>query len=183
MRQRIGKSFLDLVQGDITQQDTEVIVNAANRRLIGGGGVDGAIHRAAGPDVMQEIHRCYYSGCPPGSAVVTNGGLLVARWIIHAVGPVWKGGIDGEAAFLDGAYKTCLMLAHNLPCWSIAFPSISTGAYHYPTHLAARVALVAVIDYLRDNHKDVSCPRVVKFVLFDEQTLQTYERVLAEIIT
>src|SRR3990172_3083104 len=127
MEVRINKSKLELVEGDITRQDTEVIVNAANSRLAGGGGVDGAIHRAGGPQIMAECKKI--GGCPTGEAVITSGGRLKAKYVIHAVGPVYRDGRHGEPELLAGAYKYSLKLASENKIKSIAFPSISTGAY------------------------------------------------------
>lgn len=144
MQATIGGQTVELVQGDITQQQLDAIVNAANSRLAGGGGVDGAIHRRGGPAIMQETARRYPEGCPTGSAVISGAGNLPAKYVIHAVGPVWSGGGRGEAALLAGCYRRALELAVERGCSSIAFPAISTGAYGYPLDAAAEVALGTV---------------------------------------
>ncbi len=170
---RIGDSRLELVQGDITTQDTDAIVNAANPSLLGGGGVDGAIHRAGGPEILEECRRL--GGCPPGEARITAGGRLKARYIIHAVGPVYYDGQAGEAERLASAYRNSLELATQHGLHSIAFPSISTGAYGYPLPEAAPIALCTVIDYLC-RHPEIE---LVRFVLYDTPTFAAYERALA----
>lgn len=169
---RIAEATLELVQGDITEQDTEAIVNAANPALLGGGGVDGAIHRAGGPEILAECRLL--GGCPPGEARITTGGRLKARHVIHAVGPVYYGGGAGEPDLLAGAYRHSLELASEHGLRSVAFPSISTGAYGYPVEEAAPIALRTVIDYLR-AHPEIE---LVRFVLFDTPTFATYERAL-----
>src|SRR4051794_1933411 len=141
---------LEFVLGDITQQKVDAIVNAANSRLAGGGGVDGAIHRAAGPAIMEETRRRYPEGCPTGSAVITAAGNLHAKYIIHAVGPVWSGGNRGEAALLESAYRTSLELAAAHDCLSVALPALSTGAYRYPRDEAARVSVKTAAEYLSE---------------------------------
>jgi O-acetyl-ADP-ribose deacetylase len=137
---------LRLVQGDITRVAADAIVNAANRGLVGGGGVDGAIHRAGGPSLMQELGviRREQGGCPTGSAVVTGAGLLPARFVFYAVGPMWRGGVSGEPGELASCYRTCLRLAEERRLESISFPAISTGVYGYPKNQAAAVALAAI---------------------------------------
>lgn len=137
---------LRLVQGDITRLAADAIVNAANPGLAGGGGVDGAIHRAGGPSLMQELAviRREQGGCPTGSAVVTGAGLLPAKFVFHAVGPVWRGGVSGEPRELASCYRTCLRLAEERGLESISFPAISTGVYGYPKEQAAAVALAAI---------------------------------------
>lgn len=169
---KIGDARLELVQGDITEQDTDAIVNAANPGLAGGGGVDGAIHRAGGPEILEECRRL--GGCPPGEARITSGGRLEARYVIHAVGPVYYGGQAGEAETLADAYRHSLELASQHGLHSVAFPSISTGAYGYPVERAAPVALNTVIEYMR-QHPEIE---LVRFVLFDTPTYAVYERVL-----
>src|SRR5205823_13448246 len=144
----------------------DAIVNAANSQLAGGGGVDGAIHRAAGPLLMEQTEARYPEGCPTGSAVATDGGRLKARYVFHAVGPVWRGGGANEAALLAGAYRRCLELAVEHACASIAFPAISTGVYGYPKDLAAEVSLTTAREHLTQN----SAPQLVRFVLFDAGT-------------
>ncbi|MCU0506118.1 MAG: macro domain-containing protein [Chloroflexi bacterium] len=143
---------LAVAQGDITRFDTDAIVNAANSGLAGGGGVDGAIHRAGGPAIMEDLERRYgplgVRSCPTGGAVVSAAGDLPARWVIHAVGPVWHGGTRGEADLLASAYATSLRLADELGAASVAFPSISTGVYGYPQALAADVAVLTLAEAL-----------------------------------
>ncbi len=174
MEKTINKSRLELVAGDITNQDTEAIVNAANSRLAGGGGVDGAIHRAGGPQIMEECRRI--GGCPTGEARITTGGRLKARYVIHTVGPVYSGGAKGEAESLSCCYRSSLGLARERGIKSIAFPSISTGAYGYPMENAARIAIKTVIDYLKE-HTEIGH---VRFVLFGHEAYEAYERALKE---
>jgi O-acetyl-ADP-ribose deacetylase (regulator of RNase III) len=161
---RIGECRLQLVQGDITQQQVDAIVNAANAQLAGGGGVDGAIHAAGGPEIMQETDARYPDGCPVGKAVASCSGLLAAAHVIHTVGPVWRGGRDGEPAALASCYRSSLQLAVDLDCKSVAFPAISTGVYGYPLDLAANVA--------------VKQPEEVRFVLFGEGAFGAFARSL-----
>ncbi len=174
MERTINKSRLELAEGDITLQDTEAIVNAANSRLAGGGGVDGAIHRAGGPAIMEECRKI--GGCPTGEARITTGGRLKARYVIHTVGPVYKDGKSGEAELLSSCYRNSLEIARERGINSISFPSISTGAYGYPMEDAARIAIKTVIDYLR-GHTGIS---LVRFVLFGHEAYKTYERILEE---
>lgn len=166
----IGDTRLVLTEGDITRADTEAIVNAANSRLAGGGGVDGAIHAAGGPEIMAECRRI--GGCPTGQAVITTGGKLPAAKVIHTVGPVYRGRPD-DARLLAACYTNSLELAarHNLK--SVAFPSISTGAYGYPLDQAARVALTAVRDWLTAHP---GLLQEVRFVLFGRAALETYQQ-------
>jgi O-acetyl-ADP-ribose deacetylase (regulator of RNase III) len=173
-------SRIRLVSGDITKVAADAIVNAANSALAGGGGVDGAIHRAGGPGIMEDLRRRYgpLRSCPTGSAVVSAPGLLDARWVIHAVGPVWWGGGGGEAALLASAYLTSLRLADDLGARTIAFPSISTGAYGYPTAQAAPVALEAVARGLRDAEH----LQRATFVLYGDDALEAYEAALAGLV-
>jgi O-acetyl-ADP-ribose deacetylase (regulator of RNase III) len=163
MHRQIGPCKIELHQGDITLQQVGAIVNAANSRLAGGGGVDGAIHRRGGPAIMAETNAKYPSGCPTGSAVISGAGNLKAKHVIHAVGPVWHGGDRGEPELLAGAYRRSLELAVEAGCQSIAFPALSTGAYGYPMDQGARVALSTAIAFLKEHGK----PEVVRFVLFD----------------
>ena len=172
---QIHGARVELVQGDITQQNVDAIVNAANSGLRGGGGVDGAIHRAGGPTIMQECREI--GGCPTGSAVATGAGDLNARYVFHAVGPVWRGGNSGEAEKLADAYKTCMRLAEENEVGSIAFPSISTGVYGYPVDEAAEIALETVADALKHGGNIT----LVRFVLFDSGTFTAYEKALAKI--
>ncbi|MGA2061827.1 MAG: O-acetyl-ADP-ribose deacetylase [Thermoguttaceae bacterium] len=177
MRVEIGKTILELHQGDITLQETDAVVNAANSRLAGGGGVDGAIHRRGGPAIMAETDAQYPQGCPTGSAVISTAGNLPAKYVIHAVGPVWGSGRYGEAESLAGAYRRSLELAVEHACRSIAFPALSTGAYRYPIDLAARTALSTAIDFLKEHGK----PELVRFVLFDTAAYKTFAAVLEEL--
>jgi len=177
MKAEMNESTLEVVQGDITQQETAAIGNAANAALAGGGGVDGAIHRAGGPGIMTEL-KARYKGCPTGSAVITGGGNLRAKYVIHAVGPRYSGSAK-DAELLSGAYRTSLELCTANKISSIAFPSISTGIYGYPVEEASRIALKTVADYLKD-HPEI---KLVRFVLFDSKTYQVYEEALKELTT
>jgi len=172
----INKTKLSLLQGDITRQSTDAIVNAANSSLMGGGGVDGAIHRAGGPAILEECKQIVsrQGRLPTGEAVITTGGNLKARHVIHTVGPVWHGGHSGEPELLASAYRQSLRVAMERGLKSVSFPSISTGAYGYPARLAAAVALETVIAFL---HQEESLEEVV-FVLFDDATYQTYAQAL-----
>ncbi len=172
MKVKIDSSSLELVQGDITQQETEAIANAANSRLAGGGGVDGAIHRAGGPAIMEECRKI--GGCPTGHAVLTTGGNLKAKYVIHAVGPIYRGGNKGEAELLKSAYLSCLKIASERGIKSIAFPSISTGVYGYPIDEASRIALTTCWDYLME-HQEIE---LIRFVLFGEANYRAYEKTL-----
>jgi len=172
----VQKSILEIVQGDITQQDTEAIGNAANSALAGGGGVDGAIHRAGGPSIMSEL-KAKYKGCPTGSAVITGGGNLKAKYVIHAVGPRYAGSLK-DPELLSGAYRKSLELCSQNKISSIAFPSISTGIYGYPVEEASKVALKTVTEYLKD-HPEI---KLVRFVLFDSKTFEVYKESLNAIV-
>jgi O-acetyl-ADP-ribose deacetylase (regulator of RNase III) len=178
MQVQIGNTVLELVQGDITQQQVDAIVNAANSRLAGGGGVDGAIHRRGGPAIMADTQKRYPGGCPTGSAVVSVAGNLPARIVIHAVGPVWHGGEQQEAELLASAYRTALERAVEHGCRSIAFPALSTGAYGYPLDLASRTALAAVIEFLKPGQP----LDLVRFVLFSEGALGALAAALEELV-
>jgi O-acetyl-ADP-ribose deacetylase (regulator of RNase III) len=170
----IGAATLSLLRGDITAQDTDAIVNAANAGLAGGGGVDGAIHRAGGPSIMEACRAI--GGCPAGGAVITPGGDLAARHVIHAVAPRWQGGGRGEAEHLESAYRRSLEVAEENDVASIAFPSLGTGAYRYPVDEAARIALDTVCRHLEGGTK----LRDVRFVLFDAATYDAYQQALSE---
>ncbi len=172
---QIGTSRMALAQGDITREGTEAIVNAANTSLLGGGGVDGAIHRAGGPQILEECRAI--GGCPTGEARITSGGRLKARYVIHAVGPVYRDGRRGEAALLEGAYRKSLELASAHGIRSISFPAISTGAYAYPMDEAARIALTTARDYLRERPEIA----LVRFVLFGAPAYDAFARVLREL--
>jgi O-acetyl-ADP-ribose deacetylase (regulator of RNase III) len=164
-------SRVELVRGDITQQDTEAIVNAANTSLLGGGGVDGAIHRAGGPAILEECRRL--GGCATGDAKITGGGRLRARFVIHTVGPVYGGGTRREAELLASAYRRSLEVAVANGIRSLAFPSISTGAYRFPIGEAATIALRTVTEFLAAHPGELD---LVRFVLFSEADLAVYER-------
>ena len=174
MLARIGECRLQLMQGDITQQNVDAIVNAANEQLAGGGGVDGAIHEAGGPEIMKDTDARYPNGCPTGEAVASSAGLLQASYVIHTVGPIWRGGRNGEPAMLASCCRRSLQLAVDLHCKSVAFPAISTGVYGYPLDLAANVALKSCIDFLK-WHKQ---PKEVRFILFGEGTFGAFARSL-----
>jgi len=175
MQITIGNATLELVQGDITQQAMDAIVNAANPTLLGGGGVDGAIHRAAGPDLLTECRTL--GGCETGDAKITKGYQLKARHVIHTVGPVYRRAGQRAAELLASAYRRSLEVASENGLKSIAFPSISTGAYGYPLDEAAPIALKTVCDYLK-KHPDIE---LVRFVLFDQHTLKAYEEALKKL--
>jgi O-acetyl-ADP-ribose deacetylase (regulator of RNase III) len=173
-----GAASLELTRGDITRETTDAIVNAANSSLLGGGGVDGAIHRKGGPAILEECRRLrestWHAGLPPGEAVMTGGGMLAARHVIHTVGPIWSGGRQGEPDTLARCYRNCISLAEASRLTSLAFPSISTGAFGYPVADAARVALEAV----REPLAQARHLRLVRFVLFSDDDLKTYTRAL-----
>lgn len=162
---------IDAVEGDITREDVDAIVNAANETLLGGGGVDGAIHRAAGPELLAECRGL--GGCPTGEARITGGYRLPARYVIHTVGPVWHGGDRGEPELLAGCYRNSLALAEQHGVESLAFPAISTGVYGYPPRDAAEIAVATV-----RAHRPGSLRRV-RFVCFDAGTLALYRELLA----
>lgn len=166
--------FLELTLGDITHETTDAIVNAANSSLLGGGGVDGAIHRAAGPGLLEECKkiRAERGPLPPGQAVYTSGEKLKARYVIHTVGPVWHGGESNEPETLASCYRECLRIASELECASISFPSISTGAFGYPVQQAANVALRAVADCVQETRS----VKLVRFVLFDPRSHSVYQQ-------
>jgi O-acetyl-ADP-ribose deacetylase (regulator of RNase III) len=176
----IGKTRLVLLRGDITQQDTDAIVNAANSTLMGGGGVDGAIHRAGGPAILEDCKKiaARQGGCPTGEAVITTGGKLAAKFVIHTVGPVWSGGTRGEEDLLAFAYRNSLTIAAEKNLRSVAFPSISTGVYRFPIALAAGTALGAVRDFLLSERRSLE---EVRFVLFSDSDLRVYESALAHL--
>jgi len=171
---RIGATVLALVQGDITQQDVDAIVNAANFSLLGGGGVDGAIHRAGGPQILEECRsiRSRQGGCPTGEAVLTSGGRLKAKHVIHAVGPVWQGGSADEERLLTSAYQNSLRLAAEQGCRTIAFPSISTGAYGFPIDRASHIAFDSVVRFVREH----ALLKEVRFVVFSPYDYDVYVR-------
>ncbi|HTX87600.1 MAG TPA: O-acetyl-ADP-ribose deacetylase [Bacteroidales bacterium] len=158
-----------IIRGDITTLKTDAIVNAANRSLLGGGGVDGAIHRAAGPELLDACRKL--NGCPTGEAKITPGFRLPARFVIHTVGPVWSGGQHRENDLLASCYRRSLELAAQNGCRSVAFPNISTGIYGFPKKEAARIAIGTVKEYLKEN----PVPESVEFVCFDEENARIYE--------
>lgn len=174
MEFKIGPTVFFLEEGDITRQETEAIVNAANSLLAGGGGVDGAIHRAGGPAIMEECRRI--GSCPTGQAVITTGGNLQAKYVIHTVGPIYRDGNRGEARLLASAYRESLKLAHKKEIRSVAFPSLSTGAYGYPLEEAARIAVKTVTDYIRENQVFER----VGFVLFGRQAYEVYYKAVGK---
>jgi O-acetyl-ADP-ribose deacetylase (regulator of RNase III) len=176
MKVEIGNSALELIEGDITKQEVDVIVNAANSSLLGGGGVDGAIHRAAGPQLLEECRTL--DGCATGRAKITRGYKLKARHVIHAVGPVYRDGKHDEPALLASAYRACLELASKNNCASIAFPAISTGVYGYPMEGAARIAFRTIIDYL-NQHPEI---KLVRYVLYDARAFAVHQRALKELL-
>jgi O-acetyl-ADP-ribose deacetylase (regulator of RNase III) len=168
----VGTKKISFVRGDITREKTDAIVNAANSSLMGGGGVDGAIHRAGGPEIVEEckVIVAKQGRLPAGQAVITTGGKLPARYVIHTVGPIWRGGSRDEPATLKNCYTNSLKLADENDLRSVAFPSISTGAYGYPVDAAASVAVNAVKEFL----KDAKHVEEVRFVLFDETSYNVY---------
>ena len=162
------KKSIVVVRGDITRESVDAIVNAANCSLLGGGGVDGAIHRAAGPELLNECRAL--NGCRTGEAKITKGYRLPARYVIHTPGPVWRGGERGEDALLASCYQSCLELASQYGCRTVAFPSISTGVYCFPLERACRIALATVKAYLAE-HEEIE---QVRFVCFDARTESVY---------
>lgn len=176
MEIKINKSTLVITEGDITNESTEAIINAANQRLIGGGGVDGAIHRAGGPSIMQECRKI--GSCPTGYAVITSAGNLKAKYVIHTVGPIYREGNKIEAILLKNAYMESLKLASSRKIKSIAFPAISTGMYGYPIHEAAYIALKTTIEYLKKNN-DI---KLIRFVLFNQNTYNIFNEELKRLL-
>ncbi|HBT49908.1 MAG: Macro domain-containing protein [Caldanaerobacter subterraneus] len=172
------KEKIKLIKGNIVDQEVDAIVNAANSSLIGGGGVDGAIHKAGGPAIAEELKviREKQGGCPTGHAVITGAGNLKAKYVIHAVGPIWKGGNHNEDNLLASAYVESLKLADEYNVKTIAFPSISTGAYGFPVERAARIALRVVSDYLEG-----SSIKEVRFVLFSDRDYEVYSKAYEEL--
>lgn len=166
---------IQIILGDITKQNSDAIVNAANCSLLGGGGVDGAIHRAAGPELLAECRTLH--GCETGKAKITKGYRLPAKYVIHTPGPVWHGGSHGEAELLASCYRSCLELARENGCKSVDFPSISTGVYHFPLDKAADIAIWTIADFLKN------APEIerVRMVCFDEGTKAHYDRALAKL--
>ena len=163
---------IEIVQGDITKQQVDAIANAANTTLLGGGGVDGAIHRAAGPELLAECRTLH--GCPTGEAKITKGYRLPAKYVLHTPGPVWHGGQNDEEELLASCYLSCLCLASEYGCRTVAFPSISTGVYHFPLEKATRIAIGTIAVYLRE-HPEVE---LVRMVCFDARTKEYYDAAL-----
>ncbi len=166
--------MIRLYTGDITKMEVDAIVNAANSSLLGGGGVDGAIHRAAGPELLQACRKLH--GCETGDAKITEGYKLPAKYVIHTVGPVWRGGNYGEEMLLKSCYAKSLVLAEQYGCRSIAFPAISTGVYGYPKEQAAGAAIEAIKEYLR--RREGNCPEEIFLVCFDKATEAIYQKLL-----
>jgi len=179
---QIGRTKIRLVQGDITEMETDAIVNAANPTLMGGGGVDGAIHCKGGPKILEECKHIkakeWPNGLPTGKAVITSGGNLKAKYVIHTVGPIWRGGTHGESELLAEAYCNSLRLAVSKGLKTIAFPSISTGAYGYPIEKACKIALASVKEFIEKEGKLDE----IRFVLFTKQDFEIYKKVAQEIL-
>ena len=171
----MNTSRIEIIQGDITRQAVDAIVNAANTSLLGGGGVDGAIHRAAGPELLAECRTLH--GCRTGEAKITRGYRLPARFVIHTPGPVWHGGGSGEEALLASCYRSCLTLAAENGCKTVDFPSISTGVYHFPLEKASRIAVSTITAFLAE-HPELER---VRMVCFDGRTKAFYDRALEEL--
>lgn len=180
MQVQINRSVLQIVQGDLTTHSTDAIVNAANSSLMGGGGVDGAIHRAGGPTILEECKQIVAKKghLPTGEAVLTTAGNMPSKYVIHTVGPVYRGGNLNEPALLENAYRNSLLLAAEKKLESISFPSISTGVYAYPLPEASKIALNTVIAFLRKNEQI----KLVRFVLFDDRTFAAYQNNLNELL-
>jgi len=168
------KDRIEIAEGDITAMQVDAIVNAANTSLLGGGGVDGAIHRAAGPELLEETRKI--GGCPTGEARVTKGYRLPAQWVIHTVGPIWSGGSNNEDDLLAGCYRNSLQAAGKIGAATVAFPSISTGAYRFPLERAVRIALRETRSFLEDNES----LRKVIFVCFGSNVYQAYQQAFEE---
>ena len=171
----MDKTRIEIIQGDITRSDADAIANAANTSLLGGGGVDGAIHRAAGPELLAECRTLH--GCETGRAKITKGYRHKAKYVLHTPGPVWHGGSRGEAEKLAGCYRSCLELASQYGCKTVDFPSISTGVYGYPVDRAAKVALGAIAEYL-GAHPEIER---VRMVCFDSRTKSAYDEALSDL--
>jgi O-acetyl-ADP-ribose deacetylase (regulator of RNase III) len=180
MEVTINKTKVSIIQGDITKQATDAIVNAANPSLMGGGGVDGAIHRAGGPAILEECKKIVakQGKLPTGKAVITTGGNLKAKYVIHTVGPIWHDGSRNEAELLKSAYYECLKVATENKLARVSFPSISTGAYGYPVGEAARIAVNTVVSFLKEQATSL---KEVVFVLFDSRTYESYLSIFQEL--
>jgi O-acetyl-ADP-ribose deacetylase (regulator of RNase III) len=176
MKSTFNQTIIELVTGDITGEETDAIVNAANSRLAGGAGVDGAIHRAGGPAIMNECRKI--GGCPTGQAVITTGGNLKARYVIHTVGPVYRNGTQNEERMLVSAYQNSLKLACRKGLQSISFPAISCGVYGYPIHEAAHLALNTCIEFAREN----TGIQLIRHVLFDQRIYDVFAQEFKKII-
>jgi len=172
----VGDGYIEVVQGDITRQEVDAIVNAANSSLLGGGGVDGAIHRVSGPGLLEACQKI--GGCPPGEARITPGFRLPAASVIHTVGPVWRGGGHGEDAILARCYRNTMSLASQHQVRSIAFPSISTGAYGFPVNRAAGITVRELRDAV-DRHPDIT---TVRIVCFGQDTFAAYEEAMDDLL-
>jgi O-acetyl-ADP-ribose deacetylase (regulator of RNase III) len=172
---RVGGRVLALAKGDITTFESDAIVNAANSALAGGGGVDGAIHRRGGPSIMAELRTRHPQGCPTGSAVITGAGKLPAGWVVHAVGPIWRGGQHGEPRLLAAAYRAALDAANMAGARSVALAAISAGVYGYPLHEAARIGVTAARDHLAGETR----LQRATFVLYSEETYGAFVAALA----
>ncbi|HKK41675.1 MAG TPA: O-acetyl-ADP-ribose deacetylase [Bacteroidales bacterium] len=168
----MGTNRIELLKGDITTIDTDAVVNAANSSLLGGGGVDGAIHRAAGPGLLDECRKL--NGCPTGEAKMTGGHKLKARYVIHTVGPVWHGGQKNEPVLLSSCYRKSLELARTNNLKTIAFPAISTGVYRFPKERAASIAIKETVKFLEQNE----VPEKVIFIVFDDENLEIYRKLI-----
>ena len=179
MQVSIHGRTLELTQGDITEQQVDAIVNAANSHLAGGGGVDGAIHRRGGPTIMAETMRRYPGGCPTGSAVITSAGSLSALYVIHAVAPVWKGGLKGESGLLESAFRRSCELAYEHDCRQIALPALGCGVYGYPIDQASRIALGTAKRFLEED----PTIELVRFVLFGDGAYGAFAAALEELTT
>lgn len=179
---KIGNSTLEIVLNDITEMKTDAIVNAANSSLLGGGGVDGAIHSKGGKTILEECKKIrlskYPNGLPTGDAVLTSAGNLKAKFIIHTVGPIWKGGMFNEKEFLKKAYESSLRFASEKGLNSISFPSISTGTYNYPIEEASIVALKTIINFIKENSTKIK----IFFVLYSQRTFEIYQNTANKIM-
>lgn len=167
---------IEIILGDITKQNVDAIVNAANCALLGGGGVDGAIHRAAGPELLKECRSL--NGCETGKAKITNGYKLPAKYVIHTPGPIWHGGRDNEAELLENCYKSCLELAVEYGCKTVDFPSISTGVYRFPLEKAAPIAINTIVKFL-EEHGEIE---KVRMCCFNDETKKYYDEALEAIL-